>query len=198
MPSLTPLPSWRGRVDHTRLRMNKPSLAIVLVVLASGLMLAQGRPRANVTPLVEADGVHAGSTVRLALQVALPDGLHVQSDKPRDAMLIPTVLTIEPPAGVKVAETLYPSPTDFAQDGQKDPLAVFEQHFVVGVKLTLDATVAAGELVVPARFRYQACDASTCFAPAREETRWTLNVVPVSTPIAARFPEVFDTLRFRR
>lgn len=54
------------------------------VVLASGLAFAQGRPKAEVTPLVEADGVHAGSTVRIALQVSLPDGLHVQSDKPRD------------------------------------------------------------------------------------------------------------------
>jgi DsbC/DsbD-like thiol-disulfide interchange protein len=178
--------------------MNKPSLALALALLGSGLTLAQGRPGATVTPLVEADGVHAGSTVRLALQVALPDGLHVQSDKPRDAMLIPTFLTIEPPAGVKVAETVYPSPTDFVQAGQKDPLAVFEQRFVIGIKLTLDATIRAGELAVPARFRYQACDASTCFAPAREETRWTLNVVPASTPVSLRFGEVFDSLRFRR
>ena len=102
-------------------------------------MLAQGRPKAEVTPLVDADGVHAGSTVRVALQVALPDGLHVQSDKPRDPMLIPTVLTIEPPAGVTVSEIAYPEPTDFAQAGQKEPLAVFEQRFVVGAKLTLDA-----------------------------------------------------------
>jgi DsbC/DsbD-like thiol-disulfide interchange protein len=185
-------------VGHREFSMNKPSLVIVLALLASGLTLAQGRPKADVKPLVDADGVHAGTTVRVALQVALPDGLHVQSDKPRDPMLIPTVLAIEPPAGVKVTEMVYPQPTDFAQAGQKDPLAVFEQRFVVGVKLTLDGTIPAGELVIPARFRYQACDASTCFAPAREETRWTLNVVPASTPVTARFREVFDTLQFRR
>ena len=84
-----------------------------------------------------------------------------------------------------VSEIVYPEPTDFAQAGQKEPLAVFEQRFVVGARLTLDATVAAGDLIVPARFRYQACDASTCFAPSREETRWTLKVVSGATPVVA-------------
>jgi DsbC/DsbD-like thiol-disulfide interchange protein len=178
--------------------MKIPVLAMTLGVLASGLVVAQGRPKAQVTPLVDADGVHAGATVRVALQVSLPDGLHVQSDKPRDPMLIPTVLAIEPPAGVTVTEITYPQATDFAQAGQKEPLAVFEQRFVVGAKLTLDGTLAAGEVVVPARLRYQACDAATCFAPAREETRWTLLVVPSSAAVSARSREVFDRLKFRR
>ena len=46
-----------------------------------------------------ARGVRAGAKVRLALKVALPEGLHTQSDKPRDPTLIPTVLTIDAPAG---------------------------------------------------------------------------------------------------
>jgi hypothetical protein len=75
---------------------------------------------------------------------------------------------------------------------------VFEQRFVVGAKLTLDGTLGAGEVVVPVRFRYQACDAATCFAPAREETQWTLLVVPSSTAVSARSREVFDRLKFRR
>ena len=178
--------------------MNRLLMPIALGVLSSGLVLAQGRPKADVTTLVDADAVHAGSTVRVALQVALPDGVHVQSNKPRDPMLIPTMLTIDAPAGVTVGEIVYPEPTDFAQAGQKDPLAVFEQRFVVGARLTLDATLAAGDLIVPARLRYQACDATTCFAPAREEARWTLHVVSSATPVSARFPEVFDRLRFRR
>lgn len=178
--------------------MNRLSNLIAVGILSSGPVLAQGRPKAEVTPLVDADGVHAGSTVRVALQVALPEGLHVQSDKPRDPMLIPTVLTIEPPTGVTVSEVAYPESSDFVQAGQKDPLAVFAQRFVIGAKLTVDGTVAAGDLIVPARVRYQACDASTCFAPTREETRWALVVVPASTPVSARFREVFDKLGFRR
>ncbi len=178
--------------------MKASSFVMVAVVLASCSALAQGRPRAELTPLVEADGAHAGSTVRIALHVSLPEGLHVQSDKPRDSMLIPTVLTIDPPAGVAVAAIVYPEPTDFAQAGQKAPLAVFEQRFVIGVMLTLDRSLDVGDVAVPARFRYQACNVSTCFAPAREDTRWALKVVPASTRVNTRLAEVFDRIRFRR
>ena len=50
--------------------------------------------RADVTPVVEGDGVRAGTEARVALQVALPDGFHVQSNKPRDPNLIPTELQV--------------------------------------------------------------------------------------------------------
>ena len=52
-------------------------------------------PKAELTPIVESDGVRGGYTVRLALKVSLPEGLHTQSDTPRDPNLIPTVLTID-------------------------------------------------------------------------------------------------------
>jgi DsbC/DsbD-like thiol-disulfide interchange protein len=173
-------------------------VAVAVMTLGQSFLVAQGRPKAEVSPLVDADAVHAGSTFRVALQVSLPDGLHVQSNQPRDPLLIPTALTIEPTAGVTVVEVAYPEPTDFAQAGQQQPLSVFEQRFVIGARLTIDRSVAPGEIVVPVRLRYQACDASTCFAPARQESRWSLPVVPAATAITARSREVFDKIHFRR
>src|SRR6187200_814239 len=132
---------------------------VILLVAAASPTHAQTRPpEATVTPFVESDGVRAGSPVRVALTVGLPEGLHVQSDKPRDPSLIPTVLTIDAPAGVKVTELVFPHPTDFAQEGQPQPLAVFEREFVVGAELEIDRTLAPGELAVPAKLRYQACN----------------------------------------
>ena len=39
----------------------------------------------------------------------LPDGFHVQSNKPRDPLLIPTELTVDAPAGVTVEEVVFPA-----------------------------------------------------------------------------------------
>jgi DsbC/DsbD-like thiol-disulfide interchange protein len=177
---------------------NALTAAATALFLSTTLTAQPGRPRAEVTPLAESDGVHAGAAVRLALRVSLPDGIHVQSNQPRDPMLIASALTIEPPAGVTLSEIIYPAATDFAQSGQATPLSVFEQQFVLGAKLRVDAGAAAGPLVIPGRLRYQACDASTCFAPAREEVKWTLAVVPASTPTPAKFPDVFRALAFTR
>jgi thiol:disulfide interchange protein DsbD len=146
-----------------------------LWLVAHHPVAAQGRPRAEVTPAVEA-AVSAGSPVRLALRVVLPEGLHVQSDQPRDPSLIPTVLSIEPPTGISVQSLTYPSPTDFTLEGQTEPLAVFGHDFVVGARILVASGVADGEVVIPGRLRYQACDDRVCFAPATAEVRWSVRV----------------------
>jgi thiol:disulfide interchange protein len=156
-------------------------LLVAVCVLCGGeLASAQlRRPKAEVTPLVERSGVHAGDTIRVALKVSLPEGLHTQSNKPRDPLLIPTELSFDPPAGVTVNEIVWPPATDFNQAGQDKPLAVFEREFVIGVQLSLPST-AAGNLAVPAKLRYQACDANLCYPPQSAEVVWPVHVVPAS------------------
>lgn len=154
--------------------------------------------KADVTPLVEGDGVHAGTTVRAALQVQLPKGFHVQSNKPRDPTLIPTKLTITAPAGVGVPEIVFPASADLVQVGQKEPLAVFEQNFVIGVRFAVSPTVAPGAPRIPGRLTYQACDDTTCFAPTTAELQWTLHVVPASVRITKQHNDVFDRIAFGR
>src|SRR5436190_6498452 len=154
-----------------------------LSLLAAGLVIGTlpmsaqlRRPRAELKPLAENDGVRAGGPLRLALQVSLPEGLHTQSNKPRDPNLIPTVLTIDAPAGVTVVEIVWPPATDFTVAGQDQPLAVFEHEFVLGIQLAVAPTVAQGPLTIPAHLRYQACDANLCYAPTTAEAQWTLTV----------------------
>src|SRR5712671_3205356 len=122
-----------------------------LSLLAAGLVIGTlpmsaqlRRPRAELKPLAENDGVRAGGPVRLALQVSLPEGLHTQSNKPRDPNLIPTALTIDAPAGLTVDEIVFPPSSDLKQLGQEQPLAVFEREFAIGVRVTLSGTVAPG------------------------------------------------------
>jgi hypothetical protein len=40
--------------------------------------------------------------------VRLPQGLHVQSNKPRDPDLIPTDLAVVPPKGATLVDVVYP------------------------------------------------------------------------------------------
>jgi thiol:disulfide interchange protein DsbD len=181
------------------MRSGRVALATCLFVSTAVTLGAQvRRVTADVTPLIESDGVHPGGIVRTALVIRLPEGYHVNSNAPRDRSLIPTVLTIDPPAGVSVAGIVYPAPTDLTQAGQPQPLAVFEREFTIGVRFALPRDEAVGEIVVPARLRYQACDANMCYIPATVETRWALRVVPASTPIAKQHGDVFDGIAFGR
>ena len=156
-----------------------PILICGAVLLCGAVVDAQPRrPRAEVTPLIESTAVRAGTPVRAALRVVLPEGLHTQSNKPRDPLLIPTVLTIDAPAGVTWDEVVFPPATDFNSAGQDQPLAVFEHEFMIGVKFTLAGNVATGDILVPAHLRYPASDANLRYPPATANTEGTLKVVP--------------------
>ena len=190
-------PVSAGRSEAGHYKAMRTSL-LVIAALASSATIghAQFRPKAEVIPLVASDGAHAGEEVRVALQVSLPEGLHTQSNRPRDPNLIPTELKIDAPAGVAAVEIVFPPSTDLKQVGQDQPLAVFERAFTIGVRLKLAATLVPGDVTVPAHLRYQACDANLCYAPTTADTGWTIRMVPKGTATAAQHRDVFDKIAF--
>ena len=156
-----------------------PRALLTLVALAVAAPIAgaqSGRPRAEVTPVVETASTRAGDTARVSLEVRLPADVHVQAHEPRDPSLIPTVLTVEAPPGITVEAIAYPPPTELTQTGRRESLAVLGPEFVIAVRLSIAATVAAGDHAVPAVLRYQACNDKVCFPPARAAVEWRVPV----------------------
>jgi thiol:disulfide interchange protein len=60
--------------------------------------------------------------------------------------------------------------------------------------MTVDKSVAPGDVTIPARLRYQACDESVCYIPQAVQTGWTVKVVAAGTPVKPQHPEVFKTV----
>jgi DsbC/DsbD-like thiol-disulfide interchange protein len=159
--------------------MRTATAGVFACLLVGGVLHALPvKPKAELTPSVETPVVHPGAPVRVALKVKLPANVHVQSDKPRDPAFIPTVLTIDAPAGVTVGKIQYPAARDLKQQGQEQPLAVFGPEFSITADLTLAKDAHAGDLVVPAHLRYQACDEAVCYPPAKADVQWTLAIKP--------------------
>ena len=171
--------------------------SVLLFALSASPAHAQlRRPKADVVPLTEGTA-RAGGPARVALKVSVPEGLHTQSNKPRDPNLIPTELTIDAPSGVTVDEIVWPPATDLKQEGQDQPLAVFEREFVIGVQLSLASSVQNGSLTIPAHLRYQACDDKLCYAPATANVEWTLTVAAAAAPDSTT-ASVFKAIPFGR
>jgi thioredoxin:protein disulfide reductase len=173
------------------------AVAVALVAIAPGMATAQlKRIPAEIVPIVESDGVRAGTTVRAALQVTLPEGFHVQSNRPRDASLIATELAVDSVSGIHATEIVFPKAIDFHQEGLPEPLLVFERQFTVGVRLTIPADASTGVITLPARLRYQACDDTVCFAPTTAPLQWTLRVVPSTARVTAQHADVLGGIAF--
>ena len=169
------------------------ALALLLTVPAAG---QPGRVGIELTPLAEADGALAGTTHRIALDARLDAGFHVNSNVPLEDFLIPTVLTLAPPDGITLEGLAWPEPIMLAQVGAEQPLAVFEEEFVIGAALALGADVAPGEYLVPGTLRYQACDEKMCYIPATAELEFRLTVVPDGRTPTVQHADVFASLAF--
>jgi thiol:disulfide interchange protein len=175
------------------------SALATLLIVSTACAVGQAQPRrptAEVSPYTASDGFEPGASARLVLRVALPEGFHVQSNAPRDKSLIPTVLTVDAPSGVVVSEIVYPPATDLAQAGQPQPLAVFEREFPIGVTVAVPKTAAPGDVVIPARLRYQTCNEQMCFAPTTASAQWTLRVVAPGTRTSPQHQEMFANVAF--
>jgi cytochrome c biogenesis protein CcdA/thiol-disulfide isomerase/thioredoxin len=152
---------------------------------------------AQLAPIVERDAFRAGGTARLALRVTLPEGFHTNANKPRDPLLIPIVLTVRPPAGVKVESLVYPKAVEIAQQGADAPLLVYEREFVIGVQVAIDPGLT-GDISVPAELRYQACDEKMCYAPVKVPTAWTMRVAARQGAAVKTVAGAFSAIEFGR
>ena len=164
-----------------------------LVLLAMTPAAAQP-PDVAIRPLAETDAVHPGTTAHVALEIQLDPGYHVNSNTPLDDLLIPTVLTLDPPAGIILAGVAFPEAILLEQAGVPDPLAVFEEEFRIGAALTIDATLAPGAYAVPGTLRYQACNDRMCFNPTTAQIQFDLTVAPATQTLRSVRPDLLAGL----
>jgi thioredoxin:protein disulfide reductase len=175
-------------------------IAWLLLVIAGSFVVigrAQGPPaRAEVAPLLQYSAVAPGASIKAALDVTLAEGLHANANKPRDPKLIPLVLSVNAPAGITVQEIVYPQPTDLKQANADQPLSVYERQFAIGVVLQVASGTPGGDVTVPGRLRYQACDEKVCYLPVTIPVAWTIPVVTSPVKAATQHQNVFARIRF--
>ena len=177
-------------------RSSVPLLLVVLLAFAGSADAQLRKIPVEIVPIADSDPVRQGSTVKAALQVTLPEGLHVQSNKPRDPSLIPTELELQPPAGIKGVEVVFPKAVDFPQEGLPEPLLVFDRQFTIGVQFSIDPSVATGAVSVPFVLHYQACNDKVCFAPNQMAGEWALTVAPAGATVTAQHADVLGAIAF--
>lgn len=112
--------------------------------------------------LVLAHSQRGGEQGSVALRFAIQTGLHINSHTPHSSFLIPTTLTLEPRAGVQVAQVEYPVGVDYHfAFSPKDALSVYTGEF----GLIVQVHARPGEYTLHGRLHYQACDSRACNPP---------------------------------
>lgn len=104
----------------------------------------------------------AGKPTKVDLHFRIAAGLHINSHIPSEEELIPTTLSIPDGSGVRLEAAVYPPGTDFILplDG-KTKLSVYTGEFSIQARVV----AVAGNHLVEAHLRYQACDNNVCMPP---------------------------------
>lgn len=106
--------------------------------------------------------VPAGKVTAVAMHFRIKDGLHINSHEPREEYLIPTEISIPESSGVRLEKAEYPAGKDFVLP--VDPstkLLVYTGEFAIQTRIVAQA----GDHMVEAKLRYQACDDNACMPP---------------------------------
>ena len=193
------LSRWNSHVRRTLWSAGLGVIGTALLGESQYVAAQPGRISIELAAVAEADVAHAGAVHRVAVDARLRPagtGLHVNSNEPLEDFLIPTVLTVETPAGMRVEGLAWPEPIMLEQQGAEKPLAVYEETFAIGVALAIDPDVAPGDYEVPAALRYQACDDRMCYIPATERLAFHVRVAPAEQTRSFTGAELFDRMAF--
>ena len=104
----------------------------------------------------------AGKPTAVSLHFRIAQGMHVNSHVPHDDFLIPTAFSVPDGAGVKLVDVKYPQGVDITLPADpKTKLSVYTGEFAIDTRLT----TSAGDHLMQAKLRYQACNDQQCLPP---------------------------------
>ena len=153
-------------------------LAAVLLMPATfySMPLPQSSGDVKVSGSIAPDKTKKGRTVRATVVMEIPQGLHVQSNKPLDKFLIATKLDVETPSGMKVGPISYPRAVMRNLKFSKSKVAVYEGRTMIRFQVTVPANYSGGSGEIKGKLRFQACNDESCFPPVTREVKIYLNV----------------------
>ena len=135
---------------------------------------------------------HPGSTGYVAVTAEIAEGWHINSHKPLESYLIPTVLDVQAPAGVEIVRILYPEPLLKKLQISQDNMSLYDGVATFGAIVRIGYGVTPGSYRVTAALRYQGCNDLTCIEPSHITVEDTLRVGALDETVEQLYPEIFS------
>jgi hypothetical protein len=142
---------------------------------------------------VSLDRVPRGKEFQAAVVVDIAENYHMNSHKPAESYLIPTTLTPQLPAGIRLVDTMYPKghlkKFPFSPDKALD---VYSGRVTLRLKLAAEDSTPIGKTMIPIVLRYQACNNSACLPPVKVPVTVELQIAATGAISHLVHPEVFS------
>jgi len=126
------------------------------------------------------DRLPLGGQCRIALLVDIKKDWHINANPPRPKIVIPTMLSLRSPAGVKLTDVQYPKGDKLTLPGFDEPLQVYEGRIVIYGTLKIPEKIKQDRSTddMELRLRYQACSDTRCLPPKTVTLRGKVPLAP--------------------
>ncbi len=170
---------------------------IVLVFFAGALSFGQEQNLLKQPPMpqrvqfaeVPPVSVAAGKTTSIHLPFRVLPGFHINSNRPKSELLLPTVMKLSPPTDVGVGKVTYPAGEDLTFSfAPAEPLNVYTGDFVVTALVSPARSSPPGTYRVRGELKYQACDNRACYPPNQLPMHFDVKVLKAATTKHRRNP----------
>ncbi len=138
--------------------------------------------------------VHPKSELKAAIKVDISGEWHINSNKPNEDFLIPTVLEITSDLNIEVGSIQYPSAKNLNFSFSDNPVSVFDGDILIGAKLLIPADAEEGKYNIIFTLNYQACNDVSCLPPNIIKDTLEVEVVNLQTQIVEVNSEIFSQL----
>ena len=172
-------------------------VTFILLIFPPSLLPVQDPDIVSVTVFQSRDGAHPGSSLKVAVQVKIKAGWHINSNAPLDPILIPTLLKLTSTKSLTLGKVIYPKPLQLELAFSADPVATYQGDILIGASLKIPAGLKPGKQGIQLKLQFQGCDDATCLPPTEVAADVSINVVGPNTAVNSINETIFDKIAFK-
>jgi thiol:disulfide interchange protein DsbD len=176
--------------------MTTKLVVLTIIFLFNATFAQMGLPKdlVKIRSYQSFDKVYPGTEFKVAIEVQVAEGWHINSHEPYDEYLIPTSLTIVENPNFKLKKVVYPKPHDLKLAFSESPLSVWEGTVYKGALVEVDSNLSPGTYPLVVDLEYQACNDISCQAPTSVTDTLNIVVADKTTPVNSINEKIFEEI----
>jgi len=111
------------------------------------------------------DTLQTGKTYQLSISFDIVEDWHINSNKPKEEFLIPTVVQFDSLPALNIHKITYPEEKLVKFGFSETPMSVYEGQGIITCDFSLGDDFPPGESELKIRLKYQGCNDKTCLPP---------------------------------
>lgn len=127
--------------------------------------------------------ISAGDEFKIGVQITLQGDWHVNSHKPNEEFLIPTVLSMDSIETFTLGEVNYPPGEEVKFSFSETPLSVYEGEALIWLMAKASPNLEPGAVTLTGKLGYQACNDVSCLIPTKKSFEIQAEVVAAGAPV---------------